>query len=74
MIWLQGSLPSSLGNLTKLREMDMAGNRLSGVLPDFVGQLPAQDINLANNTFRGPVPATAWCLGSSSTIHLEVWV
>jgi len=56
---LQGALPSSIGNLTALRELIISNSLLSGVIPESLltlGQLHA--LILSNNQLSGTVPET----------------
>ena len=49
-----GSIPSELANLTKLTNLDLAGNRLSGQIPRELGDLPSlRWLRLSGNQFTG---------------------
>ncbi|KAF3451538.1 hypothetical protein FNV43_RR07633 [Rhamnella rubrinervis] len=53
---LSGQLPPSLRNLSALTTLHLQDNQLSGTL-DVLQDLPLQDLNIANNSFSGPIPA-----------------
>ena len=54
---LQGSLPSELGQLTTLEDLNLNDNELSGPIPSELGQLTALEIlGLAGNQLSGPIP------------------
>ena len=56
-----GLLPPSLGNLTKLRRLDLSYNQFSGPLPSRLGvsgQMQLQELILNNNALEGEVPET----------------
>ncbi|KAI8612614.1 hypothetical protein BC830DRAFT_1135959 [Chytriomyces sp. MP71] len=57
---LAGELPDSLfSGLTKLKELDVSGNFLSGPLHESIGNLELLERLLChNNRFEGPLPAT----------------
>ncbi|KAE7995608.1 hypothetical protein FH972_000384 [Carpinus fangiana] len=54
---LSGQLPPSLGNLSALTSLHLQNNQLSGTL-DVLQSLLLQDLNIENNLFSGPIPAT----------------
>ncbi|XP_059438124.1 protein STRUBBELIG-RECEPTOR FAMILY 3 isoform X2 [Corylus avellana] len=54
---LSGQLPPSLGNLSALTTLHLQNNQLSGTL-DVLQSLLLQDLNIENNLFSGPIPAT----------------
>lgn len=50
-------LPSGLGSLSRLEEIDVERNQLSGKLPDTLTRLTKlKKLWLAENNFRGPLP------------------
>ena len=56
---LSNHLPSSLGNLMKLRDLLVRGNDLVGQLPSELGALTnLHQLNLAKNEFSGNIPAS----------------
>ncbi|KAJ9703051.1 hypothetical protein PVL29_004707 [Vitis rotundifolia] len=48
---LQGTLPSSLGNLTELERLELQWNNISGPLPSLKGLSSLQVLMLSNNQF-----------------------
>lgn len=54
---MTGSLPPELGSCTKLKSIDVEGNRLKGTVSDKVATLPfLEDLYLASNQFTGVLP------------------
>ncbi|KAL5543251.1 hypothetical protein UlMin_010961 [Ulmus minor] len=55
---LSGTLPLALRNCTQLSSMDLGENRLSGVIPTWIGEnnLYLQILRLRENTFTGSIP------------------
>ncbi|MBC6475264.1 MAG: leucine-rich repeat domain-containing protein [Hormoscilla sp. GM102CHS1] len=50
------TLPSELGDLSNLRELDLSDNDLSGTLPSELGNPSYFFLYLENNFFRGTIP------------------
>lgn len=54
---LHGSIPSSIGNLTKLVSLDLAANIITGSIPDTFGTLTELVfLNVSENKFIGTIP------------------
>jgi Leucine-rich repeat (LRR) protein len=54
---LNGPLPASMAELTRLRWLDLSGNNLTGSLPDNIGNLTNLDqLYLTGNQLSGPIP------------------
>ena len=54
-----GSLPSELGNLTRLRYLYVDRNHLSGEITSSLGNMTdLKRLYLYNNEFTGPIPST----------------
>lgn len=54
---MTGVLPSSMKSLASLTTLHMQDNQLSGTL-NVLQDLPLKDLNIENNLFSGPVPAS----------------
>jgi tRNA A-37 threonylcarbamoyl transferase component Bud32 len=58
---LTGTLPSEVGNLRNLAELDISDNMLSGKIPTSIGECRAlQYLNLSGNFLEGTIP---WSVG-----------
>ena len=58
-LYLSGTLPSSLGNLTNLRTLNLSDNRLTGNIPSTLGNLSnLQHLELGVNSLTGNIPST----------------
>lgn len=56
---LKGTIPSSLGNLNQLMQLNLANNNFSGTIPQSLGKLyQLQLLNLANNNLNGVIPSS----------------
>ncbi|KAL4576227.1 hypothetical protein LXL04_012318 [Taraxacum kok-saghyz] len=54
---IYGNLPSSIGNLVGLKQIDLSGNRFTGHIPSTIGKLQnLEEARLYGNQFSGPVP------------------
>ncbi|GMP63483.1 hypothetical protein CsSME_00025151 [Camellia sinensis var. sinensis] len=54
---LTGSLPRSIGNLTKLSNLMLASCGFSGPIPETIGSLQQLSVlSLSSNSFSGPIP------------------
>ncbi|RLN08648.1 hypothetical protein C2845_PM11G16530 [Panicum miliaceum] len=74
--YLYGSIPPSIGNLTKLTYLDLSNNIngswcLSGHIPATIGMLEnLETLNLGGNNFTGRIPSS---LGNLSTlVHMNL--
>jgi hypothetical protein len=71
---LGGSLPTTIGNLTRLTALYLQENNFTGVLPVQLGRLSAlKDIRVQGNEFQGPVPPLPASLPNSSACFLQVF-
>ncbi|KAJ4836817.1 hypothetical protein Tsubulata_045001 [Turnera subulata] len=65
--YLSGSLPSSIGNLKKLKNLVLVGCNLSGSIPDSIGSLQRLVfLSLNSNGFSGAVPPS---IGTLSNLY-----
>ncbi|KAK8943929.1 putative LRR receptor-like serine/threonine-protein kinase [Platanthera guangdongensis] len=53
---LSGEVPSEISQMGRLSILDIHHNKLSGLLPPAVGQLPLVLLNISNNRFSGTIP------------------
>lgn len=54
---LTGTVPSSIGNLTNLTQLQLFNNQLSGTIPSQIGNLVnLTSLGLENNQFSGTIP------------------
>ncbi|OAY40743.1 receptor-like kinase TMK3 [Manihot esculenta] len=61
VLWLHGNqftgkIPESIGNLTLLKDLNLNTNRLVGLVPDNLKNMPLQHLDLNNNQLMGPTP------------------
>eukprot|EP01041_Mallomonas_annulata_P005409 gene5409-10821_t len=69
---LKGTIPSSLGSLTTLTFLQMAGNSLSGTIPKSLGQLTLlYDLWLGSNCLEGSIPTSLGNLLSLQVLSLN---
>ena len=58
MSGLTGSIPSEIGNLTNLTELNLYGNQLTGSIPPEIGNLTNLTyMNLGSNQLTGSIPS-----------------
>ncbi|KAL6575725.1 hypothetical protein OROHE_000706 [Orobanche hederae] len=60
-LWLHGNkfsgpIPSNIGALTSLKNLNLNGNRLVGLIPASLANMSLQNLDLNNNMFMGPIP------------------
>ena len=68
---LNGTIPSDLGNLDGLRDLNLGGNHLTGTIPSQLGNLSnLRYLTLRENQFTGSIPAQ---LGGLSNLE-ELWL
>jgi Leucine-rich repeat (LRR) protein len=69
---LNGNLPSSLGNLSALREMTMYNNQLTGSIPSSIGKLSSLwSLILSGNQLSGNIPDEIGNMSSLSSLWLS---
>jgi len=69
---LEGMIPTEIGSMTSLKELNLAKNYLSGTIPTDIGKL----LNLAtllldNNQFTGSIPSEVTSLLDMTTLKLD---
>ena len=68
---LAGSIPSEIGQLAGLQQLNLRGNRLAGELPAEIWQLPAlQRLDVHNNQFAGAIPSEIGQLSALQQLDL----
>ncbi|KAJ8755708.1 hypothetical protein K2173_022701 [Erythroxylum novogranatense] len=69
---ITGNLPSELGKLTYLQELDLSRNYLSGSIPSSLGQLRnLRILSLIANRLNGSIPAEIGSIASLEELVLE---
>ncbi|KAF8019903.1 hypothetical protein BT93_G0559 [Corymbia citriodora subsp. variegata] len=67
---IQGSIPSTLGNLFNLSLLNLGNNFLTGRIPDSIGALYSlQALSLAGNMFTGEIPSS---IGNMTLLYILV--
>ena len=68
---LTGNLPSSIGNLTALKQLNLSDNKLNGNIPNEISNLNMLTaLSLSNNDFSGNIPASLGELDSLEVLYL----
>lgn len=69
---LTGELPSSLGNLSQLKVLELSFNKLSGSLPSELGNLTELEVLALNGNFiSGSIPSSIGELHNLKQLHLS---
>ena len=69
---LNGTMPASLGNLTRLQQLDLSGNQLSGRIPTSLGNLTSlTTLSLWGNQLSGTLPDSLGTLTSLQYLYLS---
>ena len=69
---LSGPIPESLGQIHRLEELFLRGNRLTGEIPPSLGNLKSlRKLFLNSNDLVGPVPHELGMLSSLDTLNLS---
>lgn len=69
---LDGTLPTSLGNLTAISDIYLSGNNIKGTIPNSIGNLSALSFfYLNNNKIEGGIPTNLGSVTSLREVHLE---
>lgn len=68
---LEGSIPSSIGNLSSLAVLDIKHNKLKGTIPESLGLLRSLTVlDLGHNQLRGAIPFSIGSLSKLTNISL----
>ncbi|KAE8731129.1 Leucine-rich repeat protein kinase family protein isoform 2 [Hibiscus syriacus] len=51
-----GSIPDDIGKLTLLKDLNLNGNNLVGLIPNSLSNMRLDTLDLNNNQFMGPIP------------------
>ena len=69
---LTGAIPPQLGQLTRLRHLDLSGHLLSGTFPAELGRLASLEyLDLGDNWLTGPLPPALGQLPRLQTLKCE---
>ncbi|PIA54655.1 hypothetical protein AQUCO_00900905v1 [Aquilegia coerulea] len=69
---LTGSLPTDIGKLTVVQDIDVSKNHLFGEIPVSIGKCSSLTfLDLSKNSFQGPIPNSLGDLGSLAYINLS---
>ncbi|XP_059066819.1 LRR receptor-like serine/threonine-protein kinase GSO1 [Cryptomeria japonica] len=69
---LRGDIPTSIGLLRKLRDLDLSGNIFEGKIPSSLTNCTAlKRLNLANNKLSGEIPSKIGRLRQLEKLHLS---
>ncbi len=68
---LQGSIPTSIGYLSSLKQLILRGNQLNGIIPSSIGKLTnLKTLELWENQLSGTIPSTISNLLNLDTLYL----
>ena len=69
---LSGNLPSWLGSMSALDDVNLSGNNFSGPIPSELGNLSSlQFLNLADNELSGSIPSQLGSLSNLVRLYLD---
>ncbi|GLJ38990.1 hypothetical protein SUGI_0794750 [Cryptomeria japonica] len=69
---LRGDIPTSIGLLQKLRDLDLSGNNFEGKIPSSLTNCTAlKRLNLGNNKLSGEIPSKIGSLRQLEKLHLN---
>ncbi|MQM00426.1 hypothetical protein Taro_033157 [Colocasia esculenta] len=71
--FLEGPLPSNIGNLINLRSLDLSGNRFSGDVPPSLGSCQSMvELYLRGNSLEGSIPPSLGGMKSIQRLDLSL--
>ena len=71
-IWLDGSIPRELGDLSKLERLDLSNNQLTGTIPsELEGLANLSELHLDGNQLSGTIPPELGRLSSLRSVRLR---
>ncbi|CAE5960119.1 unnamed protein product [Arabidopsis arenosa] len=68
---LRGIFPPEFGNLTRLTEIDLGLNFLSGTIPTTLSQIPLEILAVTGNRLSGPFPPQLGEITTLTDVNLE---
>ncbi|KAJ3015540.1 UNVERIFIED_CONTAM: hypothetical protein HDU68_012687 [Siphonaria sp. JEL0065] len=69
---LTGSIPESMGQLTRLQHLNCMANQLDGAIPASLGLLPNLTfLSLRGNKFNGEIPSEIFNIATLQTLNLS---
>ncbi|CAI7860467.1 unnamed protein product, partial [Closterium sp. NIES-53] len=71
ILHLNGTIPTSIANLTALSYFDLSMNRFSGPIPSVISRLSLlANLNLRDTRISGPIPSTIGALKNLQTLSI----
>jgi len=68
---LVGKIPASIGNLSKVTQLNLTGNKITGSIPSTIGNMTSlQYVYLGNNQITGSIPSSLQNLKSLLVLNL----
>ena len=69
---LRGTIPSELGDLSRLRRLDLGNNSLTGTIPSALGDLSSLGLlYLTGNSLTGAIPSELGDLSRLTHLHID---
>ncbi|KAL2642055.1 hypothetical protein R1flu_009642 [Riccia fluitans] len=69
---LSGIIPPGIGNLTRLKSLNVSRNELTGVIPATLGQMKAlESLDLSDNYITGSIPQVLLSMNSLGVLNLS---
>jgi Leucine-rich repeat (LRR) protein len=68
---LEGTLPNSIGNLGNLTKLYLAGNRLSGTIPQSLLGTKLEECRIEGNLFSSPLPTNFFGMPTLKAIAMD---
>ncbi len=68
---LNGTIPSSIGNLTNLISLDLSRNNITGIIPSTIDATNLWNLVLYDNQITGSIPSSIGNLTNLTTLRLD---
>jgi Leucine-rich repeat (LRR) protein len=69
---VKGTIPPTIGNLLRLKRLDMSGNKLSGTIPTSIERLTQLEyLSVSSNDLSGKIPAYIGYLSKLTQLYLN---